>query len=46
MSRGRQVPRNVDDEGLNALPRVVAYNVDDLKQVVAANQVPRPPVFY
>ena len=35
------VPRNVDDVGANQVPRVHAYNVDDLKAVVAANQARR-----
>jgi glutamyl-tRNA reductase len=34
------VPRNVETE-CNDLPNVVAYNVDDLKEVVAANQARR-----
>jgi len=35
------VPRNIDDVGANQVPRVRAYNVDDLKAVVAANQARR-----
>ena len=35
------VPRNVDDVGCNELDSVNAYNVDDLKSVVAANQAKR-----
>jgi len=35
------VPRNIDDVGANKLPQVNAYNVDDLKAVVAANQAKR-----
>ena len=35
------VPRNIDDKGANELDNVVAYNVDDLKAVVAANQAKR-----
>lgn len=35
------VPRNIDDQALNELPLVCAYNVDDLKSVVAANQARR-----
>ena len=34
------VPRNVEAQ-CNDLPNVIAYNVDDLKQVVAANQAKR-----
>merc|ERR1712078_972059 len=34
------VPRNVE-AGCNEVPSVFAYNVDDLKQVVAANQAKR-----
>jgi glutamyl-tRNA reductase len=35
------VPRNIDDVGANQLKEVHAYNVDDLKVVVAANQARR-----
>ena len=35
------VPRNIDDKELNKLAQVKAYNVDDLKAVVAANQARR-----
>eukprot|EP00285_Hemiselmis_virescens_P002910 CAMPEP_0173407170 /NCGR_PEP_ID=MMETSP1356-20130122/66453_1 /TAXON_ID=77927 ORGANISM="Hemiselmis virescens, Strain PCC157" /NCGR_SAMPLE_ID=MMETSP1356 /ASSEMBLY_ACC=CAM_ASM_000847 /LENGTH=311 /DNA_ID=CAMNT_0014368289 /DNA_START=36 /DNA_END=971 /DNA_ORIENTATION=+ len=35
------VPRNIDDEGANEIPGCNAYNVDDLKAVVAANQAKR-----
>jgi len=35
------VPRNVDDEGANAIEGCKAYNVDDLKAVVQANQARR-----
>lgn len=32
------VPRNIEDKELNTLDNCVAYNVDDLKAVVQANQ--------
>jgi len=35
------VPRNIDDKGANELDNIFAYNVDDLKAVVAANQAKR-----
>ncbi|EKX38294.1 Glutamyl tRNA reductase [Guillardia theta CCMP2712] len=35
------VPRNIDDVGANKVEGVKAYNVDDLKAVVAANQARR-----
>ena len=35
------VPRNIDDQGANQVSGVKAYNVDDLKAVVAANQARR-----
>lgn len=35
------VPRNIDDVGANEVAEVRAYNVDDLKAVVAANQARR-----
>jgi len=35
------VPRNIDDAGANQLDNIMAYNVDDLKAVVAANQAKR-----
>eukprot|EP00283_Hemiselmis_rufescens_P007427 CAMPEP_0173420316 /NCGR_PEP_ID=MMETSP1357-20121228/1855_1 /TAXON_ID=77926 /ORGANISM="Hemiselmis rufescens, Strain PCC563" /LENGTH=511 /DNA_ID=CAMNT_0014383095 /DNA_START=18 /DNA_END=1556 /DNA_ORIENTATION=- len=35
------VPRNVDDAGANAIDDCCAYNVDDLKAVVKANQAKR-----
>ncbi|KAJ1479867.1 Glutamyl-tRNAGlu reductase [Baffinella frigidus] len=35
------VPRNIDDKELNKVDGIKAYNVDDLKAVVAANQARR-----
>jgi glutamyl-tRNA reductase len=35
------VPRNIDDESANTVPGIKAYNVDDLKAVVSANQARR-----
>jgi len=35
------VPRNIDDKSANEVAGVKAYNVDDLKAVVAANQARR-----
>lgn len=35
------VPRNIDDEGANMIEGCKAYNVDDLKAVVQANQARR-----
>lgn len=35
------VPRNIEDKELNTIPNCNAYNVDDLKSVVQANQAKR-----